>query len=142
MRPLHSSTLLLAALSAGTAQAEILFSCTTTQGKPLQIEIRGNDVHYRYGVANAPGLAFSQARSDIEHGACSSKGRRQDWLAMTTTNNDIYTITVESGAHPQATIEVHFYTDRPSNEAFLTCKADSIENRLSQLGSISSPCEE
>lgn len=132
------TTLLLATLAASAAQAEILFACTTTQGKRVQIEAQGETLHYRYGPASAPELEFSQPRSETNSGACSSQGKRHDWLVMTNKGYE-YMITTESSRRQKASLDVHI-EGRKSSSRTLTCRAKSIQNHLSQLSSIASPC--
>ncbi len=132
------SALLLAVLATGAAQAETLFSCTTTQGKQLQIEAQGDSLHYRYGKTGKPELEFSQPRQNINNGACSSEGKRHDWLVMTHNGNE-YMIMAEGGQRQRATLDVYLNA-RKNSSLTLTCRSNSIHNRLSQLSSISSPC--
>ena len=56
--------LVLAGAASMASANEVLFSCTTTNGKPVQLSQSGDTLHYRFGAANKPELVFSNRTAD------------------------------------------------------------------------------
>ena len=139
-RILSAALAALLALPATALADEVLFSCTTTNGKPVQLSQNGDTLHYRFGSANKPELVFSNRKADIENGSCSGSNSSHSWTLLRNGGYDYMINTHDQTGKPiKATLDV-YRSNAKTSSATLVCRSGSVRHQLSRLSSSISPC--
>ena len=141
-RILSAALAALLALPATALADEVLFSCTTTNGKPVQLSQNGDTLHYRFGAANKPELVFSNRTADIENGSCNSGNSSHSWVLLRNGGYD-YMISAhdQTGKPSQATLDV-YRSNAKTSSATLVCRSGSVRHQLNRLSDIILPCSQ
>ena len=134
--------LVLAGAASMASANEVLFSCTTTNGKPVQLSQSGDTLHYRFGAANKPELVFSNRTADIENGSCNSGNSSHSWVLLRNGGYD-YMISAhdQTGKPSQATLDV-YRSNAKTSSATLVCRSGSVRHQLNRLSDIILPCSQ
>ena len=136
-----ASAVLMFGLAATAAQAgELLFACTTTQGKQVAITDEGETLRYRFGSATRPELVFSSDKAQLQSGACTAAKGSYAWVILSNGGYD-YMISAHDVRKRPATATLDVYrSNAKASASTLVCRKGSITNHLHRLQSVSSPC--
>ena len=134
--------LVLAGAASMASANEVLFSCTTTNGKPVQLSQNGDTLHYRFGSANKPELVFSNRKADIENGSCSGSNSSHSWTLLRNGGYDYMINTHDQTGKPiKATLDV-YRSNAKTSSATLVCRSGSVRHQLNRLSDIILPCSQ
>lgn len=140
-----ASAVLMFGLAITTAQAsELLFACTTTNGKQIMVTDHGQNFGYRFGKPGKPELAFTSDRQQTEITACTASNGDGSEASIHLSNGD-YDYVVTGGGdryHKQPYGDVKVMrsgSDTPV--ATLQCRTGTVVNHIFDLSNIASRCD-
>ena len=136
-----ASVVLMFGFAVATVQAgELLFACTTTQGKQVAVTDEGETLRYRFGPATQPELAFSSDKAQVESAACNEGKGSHAWVILSNGGYDYMISTHDVHKRPSvATLDV-YRSNAKASASTLVCRKGTVTNRLSRLQSVSTRC--